>query len=177
MGPALRSELEVELASQLQLARIARAGDLARTAGVCAREGSAQCRRRQAVVNVCPLRVVEDVEAFKPQLDARVLGEVKVLVQSHVEIKNPRAINGVAMKVAKASRSRGSKGGRVVPHGILPRRLIMAGADPDWSTYVVRANVAKAAVAQVTVGVKIAAIGSRAGAIEARASTPELRYS
>src|ERR1700733_10593823 len=116
MGPALRSELEVELASQLQLARagIARAGDLARTAGVCAREGSAQCRRRQAVVNVCPLRVVEDVEAFKPQLDARVLGEVEVLVQSHVEVKNPRTVNGVAMKVAEASRRRGSKGGRVV---------------------------------------------------------------
>src|SRR5271156_5083682 len=133
MGPAFRSELEVELASELQLARIARAGNLTRTAGVIARKGRAEGRRRQAIVDVCPLCVVEDVEAFKPQLDARVLGEVKVLVQSHVEVENPRTVDCVAVKVAEASRRRRSKSGWVVPHGILSRRLIVTGRDSDWA--------------------------------------------
>ena len=100
--------------------------------------------------------MVEDVEAFKPQLDARVLSEIKVLVQSHVEVENPRTVDRVAVKVAEAPWRWRSKGGWVVPHGILSRRLIVAGVDSNWTTDVVRPNDAKASVAQVAVGIEVA---------------------
>ena len=81
MGPALelRCELKVEFARKLQYAGITRRGNLPRAAGIRARERRAGSRRREAIVDVCPLRVVEDVVGLEPQLDACVFRKVEIL--------------------------------------------------------------------------------------------------
>jgi hypothetical protein len=153
VGPAseLRSELKVELARELQLAGIACAGDLSRAARVAAGERGPGCRRRQADVYICPLRMVEDVERLEPQLKPGVFCEVEVLEQGHVEVENSRAINRIAMKVAKAARSWLREGSGVVPHGILSRRLTVAGFDSDLTSDVVRTDMAEPSISQVSV--------------------------
>src|SRR5579859_2324089 len=147
LGPAIEEgRLEVELASELQLARIASTGDLARTTGIAAGEWSPGGWRRQGVVHVCPLGVVEDVEALKPQLDARVFCEVEVLVKRHVEIQNARTVNCIAMEIAEAAWSGYGECCRVEPHWILTCGLAVAVRSLDGAAQVVRPDMTETTV-------------------------------
>ena len=164
---------EIEFAAKLKLSRITRACNLTRSARVVGK-GSAICRRRQRVVHVCPLRVVEHVEGLESQLDPHVLSKDEVLEERHVEVVNARAVDGVAMEIAEASRCGRSKGRRVEPLRILSRRLIVTMRGENRAADIVRTNVTESTIPQVSTGSQIAGIIRRAVVVEARGTAPEL---
>ena len=139
--------LEVELASELQLARIACADNLSGAGCIGTAERVSSLRRIQVDVDIAPLRVIEDVVGLKPELIASVLGEVKVLEERHVEVRDSGAVNCIAAEVAEAPRCRRSKGSRVVPHGILALGLVVVVRGQNLSANIVRPYVAESTVA------------------------------
>ena len=61
------------------------------------------CRRRQADVDVCPLGVVEDVEASNRNWMRVFSVKLKFLNSDMLKFDNPRTVNRVAVEVAEAA--------------------------------------------------------------------------
>src|SRR5581483_12473063 len=83
--------LENELQPELQDARIM---SPARVQEAVSRQAARVARRivrsretRRPVVDAGPLRVIEDVEAFRAKLEVAILGEEEALEQAHVEVR------------------------------------------------------------------------------------------
>src|SRR5581483_9300173 len=108
-GGHIRSE--IELTAQLQLPWITRRGDLAGRA--CVGAGGSRPRRagcRQGVIDVGPLRMIEDVITLKPQLEVgAALCDVEVFEEGEVPVVHARAIDCVSVEVTVTSVSRNSK--------------------------------------------------------------------
>ena len=139
--------LEVELAPELQLARIARRGDLAG----CARVGTGERRSRrrggQGVIHIAPLCMVKHVVTFEPQLKPRVVIDDDVLEDGYVEVLNSRPGNRIAMEVAERAIGGLRKCRRVIPHGELSRGLTVTVRGRNFTSQVVGANMTETAVA------------------------------
>ena len=176
LSPAfwLAKRLEVELASELQLARIASTDDLPGTACVGAGKCFSRLRCGQTDVDIAPLRVVEHVVGLKPQLDPDVLSKVKVFEQGHIEVCNSRSVDAVAAEVAETAGGWSSKDRRVEPLRISSRGLTMTMSSQYLTTDIIWTYVAEAAITQVSAGIEIATVPC--SSVEARTSTPKLGH-
>src|ERR1039457_479476 len=80
--------LELEAKRKLQVAHVARfAGDLAELSG------------RRAEIGTTPVRVIESVVGFRPELDKCPLSDRELLEQAEVPVVEARLINRVADSV------------------------------------------------------------------------------
>ena len=78
----------------------------------------------------------------------------EVFENREVPVINARAVNRVAMEVAKSSVCRHSEHRGVKPHRELARRLIVTVSGKNLTSYIVRPDMAKSSVAQITTRVE-----------------------
>ena len=66
-----------------------------------------------AGVDAVPLRVIEHVESFGPELKGLVLPDLETLEQTHVEVGSRRILHDIALRVAEGQAFRRGKRRRI----------------------------------------------------------------